>query len=107
RWKGLQEGGGDRTLVSPTMLRLTRWMAEYYLCTWAQALEAVLPAGVRSRSGTRRITLLSLAADAKEKMPWGKLSKKQLEIVRYVAQSPQPLEPKQLAKALRCTQGPI
>jgi len=107
RLKSLAEVVDDRALVSPTMLRLTRWMAEYYLCTWAQALEAVLPAGVRSRSGTRRITLLSLAADAKEKMPGGKLSKKQLEIVRYVAQSPQPLEPKQLAKALRCTQGPI
>src|SRR5262245_16962991 len=73
--KPLREVVDDRALVSPTMLRLTRWMADYYLCTWAQALEAVLPAGVRSRSGTRRITLLSLAADVKERLPGAKLSK--------------------------------
>jgi len=107
RLKPLAEVIDERPLLSATMLRLTRWMADYYLCPWAQALEAVLPAGVRSRSGTRRITLLSLADNAKEKLPDAKLSKKQLEIVRYVAQSPQPLEPKQLAAALRCTQGPI
>jgi primosomal protein N' (replication factor Y) len=107
RLKPVAEVIDERALVSPTMLRLTRWMAEYFLCTWAQALEAVLPAGVRSRSGTRKVTLLSLATDAKEKLPGAKLSKKQLEIARYVAQSPQPLEPRQLAGALRCTQGPI
>ena len=35
-------------LLSPAMLRLTRWMADYYLCPWGQVLEAVVPAGVRA-----------------------------------------------------------
>ena len=30
------------------MLRLTRRIADYYLCPWGQVLETVLPAGVRS-----------------------------------------------------------
>ncbi len=78
--------------------------------------------GGASQAGTRRITLLSLAPDAKEKlMKWEAnslqaqglqplgitLSRKQFEIVRYVAASPHPIEPKQLAQALKCTQAPI
>ena len=68
RLKPLAEVIDQRTLLSASMLRLTEWMAEHYLCTWAEALEAVLPAGVRSKAGTKRITLLSLAPDAKEKL---------------------------------------
>ena len=47
-----------RSLLSPAMLRLTRWIADYYLCPWGQVLETVLPAGVRSQAGTRMATLL-------------------------------------------------
>src|SRR5687767_13547533 len=47
-----------RPLLSAAMLRLTRWMAEYYLCPWGQVLEAVVPAGVREQAGTRDVTLL-------------------------------------------------
>ena len=36
------------------MLRLTRWMADYYLCPWGQVLEAVVPAGVRHDAGDAR-----------------------------------------------------
>ncbi len=50
------------------MLRLTEWMADYYLCPLGQVLEAVLPAGVRSSAGTKRITLLSLAPGVKDKL---------------------------------------
>ena len=46
------------------MLRLTRWIAEYYLCTWSPVLEAVIPAGVRDQAGTRRAPLLSVAPEA-------------------------------------------
>ena len=38
-------------------------MAEYYLCPWAQVLEAVVPAGVRFQAGTREVTLLTLAPE--------------------------------------------
>jgi primosomal protein N' (replication factor Y) (superfamily II helicase) len=43
----------QRTLLSPSMLRLTKWMAEYYLCSWGQVLETVVPAGVRQQAGAR------------------------------------------------------
>ena len=107
RLKAVEEVIDGRTLLSSTMLRLTRWMAEHYLCTWAAALEAVLPAGVRSQAGMRRVTRVKLAADAKEKMAGGKLSKKQFEIVQFLAANPQPIEPSQLARAVHCTVAPI
>ncbi|HEY2761291.1 MAG TPA: primosomal protein N', partial [Pirellulales bacterium] len=107
RLKPVAEVVDDRTLLSPTMLRLTQWMADHYLCNWAQSLDAVLPAGVRTRAGTRRITLLSLAPEVKAKLPGMQLSQKQWEIVRYLAASPTPLEAREIAKSLRCTQAPI
>jgi primosomal protein N' (replication factor Y) (superfamily II helicase) len=40
---------------SPVLLELTRWIAEYYVCTWGEAIKAALPAGttVESRSVVR------------------------------------------------------
>ena len=40
-------------LLTDTLLRLTRWMADYYMCGWGQVLQTALPAGVREKAGTR------------------------------------------------------
>ena len=48
----------DRPLLTPGMLRLTEWMADYYLCPWGVVLDAVVPAGVRGQAGTRAVKLL-------------------------------------------------
>ena len=57
--KAIADGARSRSrCLSPSMLRLTRWMADYYLCPWGQVLEAVVPAGVRHEAGTRDVTLL-------------------------------------------------
>ena len=37
----------DAPLLTPNLLRLTRWMADYYLCGWGQVLNAVIPAGAK------------------------------------------------------------
>lgn len=39
-------------LIDGTMLELTRWLADYYACSWGQALDAVVPAGVKKHAGT-------------------------------------------------------
>jgi primosomal protein N' (replication factor Y) len=57
-----------RGLLSPSMLRLTQWIAEHYLCDLGQVLEAVVPAGVRFRAGTRQTTLVSLAPGLAENL---------------------------------------
>ena len=43
-------------LLSANMLKLTRWIADYYLCSWGQVLDSVVPAGVKQNAGTRVVT---------------------------------------------------
>ena len=50
----------EKPLVNRQLLELTRWMADRYLCSWGQALETAVPAGVKNRSGTREINFFSL-----------------------------------------------
>jgi primosomal protein N' (replication factor Y) len=44
----------ERPLLSPTMLELTSWMSERWMCRHGEVLEAVLPAGVREAAGRRQ-----------------------------------------------------
>ncbi len=36
----------DGSAATPDLLRLTRWMAGYYVCSWGEALRAALPGGL-------------------------------------------------------------
>ncbi|MDG3002539.1 replication restart helicase PriA [Paludisphaera mucosa] len=62
-------------LIDARMLELTRWMAGYYLCSWGQALDAVVPAGVRKQAGTRIGTFLTVPEDARRAWLDGSLEK--------------------------------
>ena len=95
------------TLLSPAMLKLTRWMADYYLCPWGQVLEAVVPTSVRSRAGTREVSLLHVPADVRQRLGQLKLAPKQQQALQLLAKSREPLTAAQLAKAANCTTGPI
>jgi primosomal protein N' (replication factor Y) len=107
--KSLAEVVDGHSLLSPAMLRLTRWMADRYLSTWGQALETVLPAVVRHHAGTRRVTMLFLPSDVASRIEQvaAKLPAKQAEILRYLAAHPEPLTPVQLMAAVRCSSGPL
>lgn len=94
-------------LMTPAMLRLTEWMADYYICPWGQVLEAVVPAGVRGRAGTREMTFLSVPTHVTAKLTQLKLPPKQAHALKLLAASPRPLTPKQLAEAAKCTMVPI
>ncbi|MCM8812777.1 MAG: primosomal protein N' [Candidatus Omnitrophica bacterium] len=48
----------ETPLLSPALLAMTRWIAEYYCCSWGEAVEAAIPAplkdgrtGLRARAG--------------------------------------------------------
>lgn len=53
-------------VVTPDMLKLTRWIADYYCCSWGEALEGVLPAAVKRRATSRRIRLVHLTVTGDE-----------------------------------------
>lgn len=94
-------------LLSPAMVRLTRWLAEYYLTPWGQVLETVLPVGVRSQAGTRNTTFVRLAPGAALRLAEAKLSPKQRKLLDYLAASSEPLTPRQLTLAVGTSLAPI
>lgn len=49
----------ETPLIHAEILSLTRWMAEYYCCTWGEAIRTALPGGINPQS-----TLLYTLTDA-------------------------------------------
>ncbi len=41
------------SLIPPDVLELTRWMAEYYLCDWGEALATAVPKGLKPHGQVR------------------------------------------------------
>ena len=66
--KDILSAPDDEPLVNQSMLRLTRWMADYYACSWGEALQAVLPAVVRTGRKRRTITVVKLARSKEESL---------------------------------------
>jgi len=97
----------DRPLLAPSMLEMTQWIAEYYLCSWGQVLRSVIPAGVRSYAGTREALLLSVPDKARKQIPTLKLSPQQLQILDVLLQARGPMTSAALAEAAGCTASPI
>jgi primosomal protein N' (replication factor Y) len=64
--KEILKAPDDEPLVNESMLRLTRWMADYYACSWGEALQAVLPAVVRTGRQRRTLTVVKLARSREE-----------------------------------------
>jgi primosomal protein N' (replication factor Y) len=97
-----------RRLFSPAMLRLTRWMADYYLCSWGQVMEAVAPAAVRRLAGTREVKLLRLADGVAGRIGELKLkSPQQRKVLEVLAASEQALTAVEVAERAGCTTAPV
>jgi primosomal protein N' (replication factor Y) len=95
-------------LIDATMLDLTRWMARYYACSWGQALDAVVPAGVKKAAGTRLVTCLNLADSVRSQpdLPAG-LPPKQAEILALLKRTAERLSVADVCRLARCTTAPI
>ncbi len=71
----------DEALLSDHLLRLTRWLADYYMCGWGQVLNAIVPAGVKDRAGTRSILLVELIPETLWPNPVPSLTPKQKKVL--------------------------
>jgi primosomal protein N' (replication factor Y) len=69
---------GAQTLVTPKVLKLARWIGEYYCCAPEIALKSVLPEAVRHEQAGWRERLYARALPVTGEMP--KLAKRQKEI---------------------------
>ena len=66
-------------VVSPGMLDLCRWIADYYICPLGEALKTALPAGIHTDSG-QRIALAHPVCSP----PDGVVSSRQKEVVDFL-----------------------
>ncbi|MGQ9631881.1 MAG: primosomal protein N' [bacterium] len=97
---GLSEGEGadlkevidvldEEAVFSPEMLRLARWIGEYYECGWGEVLHAFLPAGVRL-SGDRIVELNIPRERVGEFLP-GAVSERQARILKFLLEREDPV----------------
>lgn len=78
--KSLQGVLDEDALLTPSLLKLTRWLADYYLCGWGQVLHAVVPAGVRHQAGTRPETFITAKSPSELPQPLPALTAKQKQV---------------------------
>lgn len=64
----------ESPVFSEDMLKLCRWIAEYYCCSWGEALQCALPAGLKSGARMRYQLVPELAAS-------GRFSERQRKII--------------------------
>lgn len=95
----------DDALLDDELLRLTRWMADYYLCGWGQVLSAVLPAGVRDKAGTKEVVFVEPVP--RDKLPkfFPTVTAKQKQVLDLVKKATEPMEQAALAKAAGVSVG--
>jgi primosomal protein N' (replication factor Y) len=78
---------GAQTLVTPKILKLARWIGEYYCCAPETALKSVLPEAVRHEQVNWRERLHVRALPVTGELP--KLPKRQMEVWRILEARPE------------------
>ena len=82
----------DLPSFTPSMLKLCRWIADYYCCSWGEALQCAVPAGVRiGRKMRYRLVPEQVAA--------GRFTQRQREVIAAL-HARGPLTDSQLAAAV-------
>ncbi|MFO0795932.1 MAG: primosomal protein N' [Gemmataceae bacterium] len=97
----------DDALVDEHLMKLTRWMADYYLCGWGQVLHAVVPAGVRDNAGTRQAVFVEPVAKAELPNPLPTITAPQKAALDVLKKEGRPLELGQLARLAKCGPGVV
>jgi primosomal protein N' (replication factor Y) len=94
-------------LVSTNMLQLTRWIADYYLCSWGQVLESVIPAGVKQQAGTRMVTSFVCTNREFGEGAMPRLSAKQRAVFDILTTAGRPMDADELTQAADCGTSPL
>ncbi len=82
-------------LYSPELLALCKWMADYYCCSWGEALQSAVPAGIAVRSKVRYVLQL-------DRIATGRYTDRQRKVIAELHRRG-PLTEKQLAKTVGAT----
>lgn len=98
----------DEPLITPALMKLTKWMADYYRCAWGEVLVAVVPAGVRKGHTGKSIGFVEQAGLPDEEI--AKLcsrSPKRAVIAGVIAESDEPLTIADVARLARCSESTV
>jgi primosomal protein N' (replication factor Y) (superfamily II helicase) len=97
-------------LLTPAMLRLTRWMSDYYICPWGDTLQTVLPAAVRSKQALRELTLIALSPHVARIMAAAKppkITAKQQAVLDHLRRANGEISLANLSQQCDCSPAPI
>jgi primosomal protein N' (replication factor Y) len=97
----------EEPLLTPDLLRLTRWMADYYLCGWGQVLNAVVPAGARHQAGLRSAIFVQAVPEAELPPTPPTLTPKQTAALDALRRAGKPMEIRRLAQVAQCGTVPV
>src|SRR5439155_521773 len=97
----------DDALVDDHLMKLTRWMADYYLCGWGQVLHAVVPAGVRENAGTRRAAFVEPVGKDHLPNPLPTVTPQQKAVLDRLKAEGRPLEIGRLARLAKVGPGVV
>jgi primosomal protein N' (replication factor Y) len=97
----------DEPLLTDNLLRLTRWMADYYLCGWGQVLNAVVPAGAREQAGTRKLSFVEAVPPEELPETPPEVTPKQAAVLEVLRRAKGPLELRELSRRAQCGSGPV
>jgi primosomal protein N' (replication factor Y) len=95
----------EEALLNDTLMRLTRWMADYYLCGWGQVLNAVIPAGARERAGTRQQSYVEAVPEAELAEAHPELPPRQAAVLKHLRDAGRAVEARQVQRQTRTGPG--
>ncbi|QDT50212.1 Primosomal protein N' [Symmachiella dynata] len=105
--KSLLEVIDREPLLNQHMLDLTQWIGERYLCSWGQALNTIIPAGVKNYAGTRMRTYFSIDEEALARVGETNLPAKQAAVIAALRAAKEPLQSKEIEQSADCGSGPV
>jgi len=85
----------ERPVFSEELLKLTRWIADYYCCSWGEALQCAVPAGIQIRSKLRYVL-------DQDQLTTGRFTERQRKVIGELYRRG-PLTERQLARAAGAT----
>ncbi len=101
---------GDKPVISPVLIDLARWMADYYCCPVETAMRSVLPQVIRDAELTHKTQLFARLVrppTAEELAAITRKAPRQAEILAALADSPVPLPVAHVCKECGATHATI
>ncbi|MEZ6020072.1 MAG: primosomal protein N' [Planctomycetota bacterium] len=96
-------------VVGTELLELTRWMADYYVCGWGEALAAVLPAALKREGERRKVLYLEVpqGVGPEQLVELEEKHEKQYRLLRTLMGASGPLQRGELLKKLGLSTSPL